>query len=320
VRVDLLAPAGLEVRASGGNVYDRHLRAGLEARGWQVVTHELEPGAEVPTAGLLLVDSLVASWAAGTLLGTGARAVPLVHLLFGTPGERALLAAAPAVVTTSAWTRRQVLADRSVDPRRVVVAVPGAPRARPGTATAAGGRLLCVGTLTPAKGQHLLLEALARCRDGWTCTFVGRTDLDPDYVDALLKAAADAGLTDRVAFTGALEGDELQDAYRAADVLVLPTLAESYGMVVTEALAHGVPVIASAVGGVAEALGDVAGAHPGMLVRPGDPHALATALDRWLDDAALRTWLRRTACRRIATLPDWQATAAVVARALEATP
>ncbi|RNL80155.1 glycosyltransferase family 4 protein [Nocardioides marmorisolisilvae] len=316
--VALLVPRGLDTRATGGNVYDRHLRAGLVARGWTVATHELDPGDPVPVDGLLLVDSLVASWAAGTLLGSGARAVPLVHMLFGTPGERELLAAAPAVVTTSAWTRSQVLAHRSVDPRRVVVAVPGTDRARLGSPSATGGNLLCVGTLTPSKGQHVLLEALARCgTGGWTCTLVGATDVDPDYVDELHKAAADAGITDRVTFTGALDRRELEDAYRAADAVVLPTLAESYGMVVTESLAHGVPVIASAVGGVPEALGEVAGAHPGMLVRPDDPDALATALDRWLNDAVLRTWLRRTAWQRIATLPRWEATAAAVARALE---
>ena len=322
-RVELLVPSGFEHRPSGGNVYDRRLRAGLLARGWEVLTHELDPGDAVPGCdrgdGLLLVDSLVASWAAPTLLGAGARAVPLVHMLFGTPGERELLTAAPVVVTTSAWTRRRILADRDVDPRRVLVAVPGVDRAAPGRPSVAGGELLCVGTLTPSKGQHVLLDALARCTAAdWSCTLVGSTDVDPDYVDQLHKAAADAGIADRISFAGALDRAELDEAYRAADLVVLPTLAESYGMVVTEALAHGVPVVASAVGGVPEALGEVAGTHPGMLVRPGDPDALATALERWLGDAALRTWLRRTACQRIATLPRWEATAAAAAGALQA--
>jgi len=313
-------------RPSGGNIYDRHLVAGLRARGWEVDVREVSPGDDLPVGdpagGLLLVDSLVGAWAAGTLLGQsgprGAAVVPLVHMRFGTPGERELLDSAPAVVTTSAWTRRQLLGD-GIDPRRVHVAVPGVERAVPGRPTESGRNLLCVGTLTHAKGQDVLLQALARIRElDWQCTVVGATDVDPDFVDEQSKAAADAGLTDRVRFAGSLGREEVRAAYRAADLAVLPTRAESYGMVVTEALAHGLPVVASAVGGVPEALGEVAGTHPGMLVRPGDPDALATALRRWLTDEPLRRWLRRTAWERIATLPRWDATAAAAALALEA--
>jgi len=319
VRVGLVVPAGFRTRASGGNVYDRHLEAGLRARGWEVVTHEVEPRGDVPTDGLLLVDSLVGSWAAGTLLGAGARAVPLVHMLFGTPGEQDLLAAAPAVVTTSAWMRGRLIAGHGLDPRRVVAAVPGTEPAARAHRTETGRELLCVGTLTRGKGQHVLLEALSRCTSGdWSCTLVGAADVDPDYVDELHKAAADAGITERIRFVGALGRHELDRAYRAADLVVLPSLAETYGMVVTEALCHGVPVLASAVGGVPEALGRVGEARPGMLVRPNDPAAVATALERWLSDAPLRTWLRRTAWQRISTLPRWEATAAAVALALEA--
>jgi glycosyltransferase involved in cell wall biosynthesis len=82
-------------------------------------------------------------------------------------------------------------------------------------------------------------------------------------------------------------------------------------MVVTEALARGVPVIAADVGGVAEALGG-----GGLLVRPEDAGALAGTLRAWLTDAELRGQLRRAARRRRETLPAWQATAAKVAEAL----
>ncbi|MBO9524076.1 MAG: glycosyltransferase family 4 protein [Nocardioidaceae bacterium] len=310
MRVHLLVPAGFATRPTGGNVYDRHLRAGLLARGWEVVVHEVADASElrVPDDAPVLVDSLVASWAAGALLDEPV--VPLVHMLFGVPGERALLAQAPAVLTTSAWTRRQVLADRAVDPRRVHVALPGTELGRLVVGRAGGTELLCAATLTEAKGQDVLLAALARLGDlDWHCTLAGSLEADPEFVDRLRKIAADEGILDRVRFAG--ETDPVP--YPEADLVVLPTRAESYGMVVTEALAHGLPVVASAVGGVPEALGDVGGAHPGMLVRPDDPDALATALRRWLTDDALRRWLRGVATERRATLPTWAATAEAVA-------
>ncbi|MDT7575952.1 MAG: hypothetical protein QOH17_2285, partial [Pseudonocardiales bacterium] len=98
-------------------------------------------------------------------------------------------------------------------------------------------------------------------------------------------------------------------AYAAADVLVLASRAETYGMVVTEALARGVPVVASNVGGVPEALGQLAdGSRPGVLVPPGDAAALAGALRGWLVDRDLRQRLRSVARERRASLPDWSTT------------
>ena len=93
-------------------------------------------------------------------------------------------------------------------------------------------------------------------------------------------------------FPGPRTGPELDRAYAAADLLVLASHAETYGMVVTEALARGLPVLAAEVGGVTEALGHGDdGTRPGLLVPPGDPAALG---------AALRTLARR---RRAARAP-----------------
>jgi glycosyltransferase involved in cell wall biosynthesis len=88
-------------------------------------------------------------------------------------------------------------------------------------------------------------------------------------------------------------------------------------MVVTEALARGVPVLAAGVGGVPEALGHGDdGTPPGLLVPPGDPAALAAALRAWLGDPGLRARLRRAARQRRAALQGWPATAAGVAGVL----
>ena len=98
-------------------------------------------------------------------------------------------------------------------------------------------------------------------------------------------------------------------AYAEAAVLVLASQAETYGMVVTEALGRGLPVLATKVGGVPEALGYAAdGSRPGLLVAPGDPRALGQALCRWLGDPCERTRLRAAARSRRLTLSDWSQT------------
>ena len=126
------------------------------------------------------------------------------------------------------------------------------------------------------------------------------------------------GLAARVEFAGPLTGDALEAAYTGSDLLVLPSRAETYGMVVTEALARGIPVAATEVGGVPEALGlDADGRRPGMLVPPGDPVALAVALRRWLTDSALRDRLRRSARARREGLAGWEEAARGMAAVLD---
>jgi glycosyltransferase involved in cell wall biosynthesis len=146
---------------------------------------------------------------------------------------------------------------------------------------------------------------------------VGSLVCDPPFADGVRRRARDRGLDGRVRFPGALTGQELDRAYAAADVLVLASHAETYGMVVTEALARGLPVLATAVGGVTEALGHGEdGTRPGLLIPPGDPAALGGALRAWLEDAELRDRLRLAASGRRAKLRPWAATASAVADVL----
>ena len=325
----LVVPSGFAERPSGGNVYDRRVRAGLVGLGWDVVTHEVVDAASLaavlpalPDGASVLVDGLVGSRHAELLLPEAQRLrlVLLVHMPFETPHEAALLGAATAVVTTSDWTRRWLVEQYRLDHTRLHVAVPGVDIADPVPGTEAGGQLLCVAAVSRAKGHDVLLAALAGLRDlDWRCTLVGTLDLEPEFVDELRTTAADTGIAERVVFAGAWDHDAVRAAYAGADALVLATHAETYGMVVTEALAHGVPVIATAVGGVPEALGrGDDGSHPGLPVRPADPAALGRALRQWLEDPRRRRRLRRAAGRRRLTLPTWSHTTTHVAAALEA--
>ena len=332
--VHVVVPAGIHdpARVSGGNRYDREVCADLRDAGWSVTEIAAEgpwprPDARAQASlaesldavggdALVLVDGLVASAAGAVLVPRSGRLrlVVLVHMVFGGAAvgeidEAAVLAAARAVVTTSAWTRRLLLERYPLSAARVHVARPGTEPAPVSPRTPGGGRLLCVGTLAPLKGQDLLVEALGGVASlPWRCTLVGPLDRDPGFVASLARQATATGIADRVRMPGIRTGAALRREYEDADLLVLPSRAETYGMVVPEALAAGVPVLATAVGGVPEALGRTAAGVPGLLVPPDDAAALAAALARWLTEPGLRCRLRDAALRRRETLPTWRRT------------
>jgi glycosyltransferase involved in cell wall biosynthesis len=285
----------------------------------------------IPDDSVVLIDGLVASAATEVLVPQASRLrlVVLVHMPLGhrppddgvgdtRMRERAVLSVAAAVVTTSAWTRRRLLELYELPADRVHVAQPGVAAADLATGTAAGQELLCVAAVTPDKGHDVLLDALATTADlSWHCVCVGSLDCDPSFVDGLRRRALDGGIRDRVSFPGPRTGADLERSYTAADVLVLASRAETYGMVVTEALARGLPVVAAEVGGLTEALGHGAGGiRPGVLVPPDDPAALGVALRAWLTDAELRERSRGAARERRASLSGWSTTTSAVAGVL----
>jgi glycosyltransferase involved in cell wall biosynthesis len=347
--VHVVVPDGIDDpgRPSGGNTYDRHLCRGLSSLGWSVHEHAVRgcwprPDAasfaalagvvqRIPDDAVVLLDGLVASTAPEVLVPETRRLrlVVLVHMPLGRARaddgaddartrECSVLSAAAAVVTTSAWTRRRLLELYPLPAERVHVAEPAVEAADLAAGTAAGGALLCVAAVTLDKGHDVLLDALATMSDlSWHCVCVGRLDRDPAFVEGLRRRSSDGGLSDRVSFPGPRTGADLERSYAAADLMVLASRAETYGMVVTEALARGLPVVAADVGGLTEALGHGAdGIQPGMLVPPDDAAALAAALRAWLGDAELRRRLRKAARERRESLCGWSTTTSAIASVL----
>ncbi len=297
--IHLVRPADVDdpERPSGGNVYDRRIASGLG-----VVEHTTV--GTVPTGAVALVDGLCSSPA---LLSESSRVrvVVLVHMPRREWWEGPVLSAAAGVVTTSRWTRDWLLSAYGLDPARVFVAEPGVDAAPLAPGSASGAALVSVGAVTPLKGYDVLASALGMLGDlAWSCRGVGSTAIEPDFA---------ARVSSTVQLTGPLDRAQLDATYAEADLLVLASRAETYGMVVTEALARGLPVVASDVGGVREALGD-----GGVLVPPGDAGALADALREWLTSASYRESLRSAARARRATLTDWDRTVSLVADAVEA--
>ena len=120
---------------------------------------------------------------------------------------------------------------------------------------------------------------------------------------------------------GPCGGSDLDSRYAQTDLLVSASRTETYGMVVTEALARGIPVLAAAVGGLPEALGRPRdGSLPGILAPPGDQVEFAAALRRWLMGEQVRQELRRSARDRRTTLSGWAVAARLLAGALCAPP
>ena len=168
-------------------------------------------------------------------------------------------------------------------------------------------QLLSVGTITPRKGHVLLVDALADLRDlSWQLICIGSLERDPTAAAQLRDRIADHGLQDRITLLGEQPPERLALAFQQAQVFVLPSYHEGYGMVFAEALAHGLPVVSTTAGAIV----DTVPAKASLLVPPGDVTALREALRQVITDASLRTRLTQAAQTVAGTLPDWTETVA----------
>ena len=330
-RVTLLVPGSLATR-TGGYGYDRDVLAGLRGLGWTTDVRELDGSFPFPTPAAredavralaaLPDDALVIADG----LGFGAlpdeaarearrlRLIALVHHPLAEEtgldletsqrlkeSERRALKAARLVVVTSPATGRR-MPSYGVDGDRVRVIVPGTPNRPVAKGTGHHVALLCIATLIERKGHHVLLDALATLRDlPWQLTCYGSHTLQRVSADGIVAHGRSLGLDDRIRWAGEADEATLWAAYDAADVFVLPTLHEGYGMVVAEAVACGLPVVSTRVGGIP----DLVSEDSGILVEPGDAAALAAALRVVVGDPAARARLRAGARERRETLTRW---------------
>jgi len=335
-------PGDLQAR-TGGYGYDRRIIAELGHMGWDVRLVPLGGGfpgtnpqrlaeAEqvldaVPDGALVLVDGLafgvLDEWAVRR--HRDIRLFALVHhplaLETGLPvtvqeeyrrrEERALSFVRGAVVTSAA-TARELDANYGMPRAAIAIASPGID---PAPLASGGGdvpAILSVGSLIRRKGHDVSIDALAMLGDlPWTCRIVGSRALDPAVAGALEAQILAAGLADRITLVGEVE--EVRTEYVRADIFVLASRYEGYGMVFAEALVHGLPIVGCAAGAVP----DVVPEGAGLLVPPDDPRALSEALRLVLTDIELRSAMADAAAVAGAALPSWRETAMVVARFLE---
>ena len=321
--------------ATGGYIYDRHIIEGLRASGWQVQVLELGDGFPYPDSGtqqkacerLLTLEPgvpvVIDGLAFGVLPEVAAQLrqrhplIALVHhpLAFETGlsaeqsahfkgTEKRALAHATGVVVTSPATLHDVVEHFAVPRSAITSILPGTDRVPPVSRPSAQGplRLLAVGSVVKRKGFDVLLPALAQLSElSWHLTIAGDLTRDAEAVAQLHADLERFDLLTRVRVLGAIDSAQLQMLYSQADVFVLASRFEGYGMAYAEALAHGLPVIGTTAGAIPDTVPKTAG----LLVEPGHVDSLQNALRQIMQDQALRQSLSQGALLAAAQQPSW---------------
>lgn len=330
---------------TGGYAYDKRIIGELRALGWEVAVSDIgsdfprpaaksrlvanEMLARLDPAIPVVIDGLAYGVLpeAGAALGKTHRLIALVHhpLAFesGLPAaeakafhdsEREALRHVRHVIVTSPSTARLLASEYGIATERIAVAKPGndpVPASRGGGEEAA--HLLAVGSIVPRKGYDILVAALAELKDlPWRLSVVGDPSRDPDCSRALDRDIDRFGLRSRIERLGAVSQQTLAGLYDCADLFVLPSRFEGYGMAFADAIAFGVPVIAARSGAIPETVPERAS----ILVPPDDAAALASILRSLIENRAEREALRARARMAAQALPSWRESADIVARVI----
>jgi glycosyltransferase involved in cell wall biosynthesis len=373
--VRFLVPANIR-HNSGGNIYNARLTQSLRTLGVAVETLAVEgswpeasarerrrlggllgawdpdvdkPRADTTAETVTLVDGLIACGAPDELeyaAAAGRHTWVLQHMPSPShpDGEGRALRAAAGVICTSSSAAASAAKKHGFPASRV--ALPGTDPA-PVASGSAPPHIVAVAALLPNKDQLLTVAALARLQDlAWTASLVGTDDADPAYAARVRAAIASSGMEDRVRVTGQLAGTALADEWNRTDLSLLVSRAEAFGLVVTESLARGIPVIVREGTGAVDALGlanrlagrlpgrldgegggerdggssALPGAAVGLAGREGDatddsgredsrPGVLAAVIRQWLLDGNLRAGWRAAALAAREHLPGWDSTA-----------
>lgn len=201
-----------------------------------------------------------------------------------------------------------------IEPGRISVVVPGTERptfdrhvAHDAKAVSDRERpclpvLLSVGSIIARKGYDVLVQALAFIRAlDWELRIVGDPDRDPEVFRALKQQITQLGLKDRIQLLGALPPAALEQQYAQADLFVLASHYEGYGMAYAQAIARGLPVIGTTGGATAQTVAP----GTGILVEPGDAETLSKAIARLLSSPAQRQKMAQAAQEHVHKLPSW---------------
>jgi len=332
---------------TGGYAYDRRMLAELGHLGWLIDLVNLGEGfpwpanetrsaaqarlIAVPAGRVIVIDGLafgVLPEAASQLRSRNPMIALVHHPLAMESGlsagqsdllrasERAALAATTHIIVTSAATARYLVADYAVPAERITVACPGSDPAPMAQGSQDGiVRLLSIGAIVPRKGFDVLIAALATLIDlPWHLAIAGDRSRDPETAARLDADIRRHSLGGRVTVHGAVSPERLAELYAGADLFVLASRFEGYGMAYAEAMAHGLPIVGTNTG----AIPDTVPADVGVLVAPDDPEALALALRKVIENPDGRRRLGTSARAAASRLPTWQESAKLFARAIEA--
>ncbi len=237
--------------------------------------------------------------------------------------ETTVIGCCDAICASNTVEAGQLVELYGADPTRIEVVPPGVDHAFFSPGDRAGARLalglddrptvLFVGRIQPLKGPVVAVEALARLRDRRTRLVLVGGPSGPDGADEWARtreAVRRLDLQDRVTFVDPQPHHLLSTYYRAADVVVVPSRSESFGLVALEAAACGVPVVGAAVGGLRTL---VEHGHTGFLVEGRDPTAFAARIDELVDQPVRAAAMGRAAARLAAGF-SWSTTAARLRR------